>query len=67
MLSDNYRISKADLEHALRRQKINLQQGDVVLIRTGRMQVYVDSARYTANAPGLGLDAVRFLSRRAAR
>jgi kynurenine formamidase len=61
MLRDNYRISRADLERALRRQQVSLQQGDVVLIRTGRMQVYSDSARYIENAPGLGLDAVRFL------
>lgn len=61
MLGDNYRITRADLERALRRQHISLQQGDVVLIRTGRMQVYADSARYIENAPGLGLDAVRFL------
>jgi kynurenine formamidase len=61
MLRDNYRISRADLERALRRQQVSLQQGDVVLIRTGRMRVYADSARYMENAPGLGLEAVRFL------
>ncbi|NWG47171.1 MAG: cyclase family protein [Alphaproteobacteria bacterium] len=61
MLRDNHRILRADLEDALRRQKVSLQQGDVVLIRTGRMQVYADTARYIANPPGLGLDAARFL------
>lgn len=61
MLGDNYRISKADLERALNRQKVRLHKGDIVLIRTGRMQVYADSARYMTNAPGLGLDAVRYL------
>lgn len=61
MLADGYRISRADLIAALRKQGNDLQEGDVVLIRTGRMQVYEDTAAYMQNPPGLGLAAARFL------
>jgi len=61
MLAEGYRVSRADLVDALERQKITLQRGDVVLIRTGRMRLYEDTAAYMANPPGLGLEAARFL------
>lgn len=61
MLADGYRISRADLEDTLEKQGVSLQQGDVVLIRTGRMQDYENSEKYLENPPGLGMDGVRFL------
>lgn len=61
MLPDGYRISRDDIVEALQRQATTLQQGDVVLIRTGRMQVFDDAAAYMANPPGLGMSAARFL------
>jgi kynurenine formamidase len=61
VLPDNYRITPADLVAALEKQKTALSVGDVVLIRTGRMQAYNDTAAFMANPPGLGLDAARFL------
>ncbi len=61
MLSDNYRITRQDLIDALERQDVELEEGDVVLIRTGRMQIYEDAEAYMANNPGIGLDAARFL------
>jgi kynurenine formamidase len=61
ILSDNYRITRQDLVDALRRQRVDLEEGDVVLIRTGRMQIYEDAEAYMANSPGIGLDAARFL------
>lgn len=61
MLADGYRISRGDLIAALTKQGTELQEGDVVLIRTGRMQVYDDTAAYMQNPPGLGLAAARFL------
>lgn len=60
-LPDGYRITKEDLKAALRAQHTNLEVGDVVLIRTGRMQLYNDAIAYMENPPGLGLDAARFL------
>lgn len=61
MLPDGYRISAADLQETLEKQNVELQQGDVVLIRTGRMRQYEQSERYTINPPGLGLDAAQML------
>ena len=61
MLPDNYRITRDDLIGALERQRTTLAEGDVVLIRTGRMQRYENTAAYMANPPGLGMAAARFL------
>ena len=61
MLPEGYRISSDDLIHALQKQKVTLQAGDVVLIRTGRMKKYEDASSYMTNPPGLGMAAARFL------
>lgn len=61
MLPDNYRISRSDLQQALRRHGIDLRKGDVVLIRTGRMKLFEDEPAFMAQAPGLTVDAARFL------
>ncbi len=61
VLPDGYRINRKDLIQTLRKQNIKLQTGDVVLIRTGRMQQYEDAATYMKNPPGLGMAAARFL------
>ncbi len=61
MLGDGYRITREDLLVALNKQGIDIQEGDVALIRTGRMMVYEDAAAYMANPPGLGMAAARFL------
>lgn len=61
MLPDGYRITRADLKEALDRQGVCLAPGDVVLIRTGRMQLLPDAERFMANSPGIGMDAARFL------
>jgi kynurenine formamidase len=61
MLSDGYRVTRQDLQAALARQRTSLQRGDVVLVRTGRMQVYENAQAYMKNPPGMGLDAAKFL------
>lgn len=61
MLPDQYRITRADLQAALAKQKLKLQRGDVVLIRTGRMRLFGQAEAYMANPPGMSLDAARFL------
>lgn len=61
-LADNYRISAEDIQAALQTQQMTLQKGDVVLIRTGRMQDYENAAAYMQNAPGLGMQAARYLT-----
>ena len=61
MLADGYRVTRQDLLEALDLQKVTVQQGDVVLIRTGRMALYDDAQAYTSDPPGMGLAAARFL------
>jgi kynurenine formamidase len=61
MLPNGYRIGRNDLVRALEKQKVSLQAGDVVLIRTGHMKQYEDTASYMTNPPGLGMAAARFL------
>lgn len=60
-LPAGYRVRKADLVASLARQGVSLQRGDVVLIRTGRMQQYADAEAYVKEPPGLSVDAARFL------
>ncbi|MBU1193048.1 MAG: cyclase family protein [Gammaproteobacteria bacterium] len=60
-LPDGYRVTKVDLVEALKQQRVELKQGDVVLIRTGRMQQYDNAQAYMTNPPGLGLSAARYL------
>jgi hypothetical protein len=38
MLPEQYRVTKHDIKEAARKQKLKLQQGDIVLILTGRMK-----------------------------
>ncbi|MEN8131668.1 MAG: cyclase family protein [Pseudomonadota bacterium] len=61
MLPGGYRVTRKDLVQALEKQRVELQPGDVVLIRTGRMQHYEDAAVYMENPPGMGMSAARFL------
>ena len=61
MLPDGYRVTRQDLQSALLVQGTRLQEGDVVLIRTGRMKLYETTDQYMNNPPGLGMDAARFL------
>lgn len=61
MLSDGYRVTRADLVQALKTQAVEVREGDVVLIRTGRMQVYEDAAAYMKDPPGMGMSAARYL------
>jgi kynurenine formamidase len=61
-LPPSYRILPDDLKQALARQNTQLEPGDVVLVRTGRMKhFYGDNARYLDKPPGLGLAAARWL------
>lgn len=60
-LPDGYRVTRRDIETALGKQKVSLEEGDVVLLRTGRMQNYDNAGRYMHNPPGLGYHAARYL------
>ncbi|AHM58792.1 cyclase [Flammeovirgaceae bacterium 311] len=60
-LPENYRISANDLKGALRKQKVQLKTGDVVLIRTGQAKHYHNAATYLHQYPGINLEAVKWL------
>lgn len=61
MLPDEYRVTRQDIIDTLARQNTTLQEGDIVLIRTGRMRLFNDPQAYMAAPPGMGLDAARYL------
>lgn len=58
-------ITARDLQGALKRQSIELTAGDVVLIHTGHGSLWmVDNEEYNRGAPGIGMDAARWLADR---
>jgi len=61
VLADGYRVTRDDLVEVLDQQGVELREGDVVLIRTGRMKIYEDASAYMTNPPGLGMAAAKFL------
>jgi kynurenine formamidase len=61
MLPAGYRVTRQDLVNALILQASDVHRGDVVLIRTGRMALYGDTAAFMDDPPGMGLDAARYL------
>lgn len=60
-LPAGYFIEQKDIVAALKRQNVKLAEGDVVLIRTGRMQAFEDTNAYLENPPGLGMSGARYL------
>ncbi|MEK3917932.1 cyclase family protein [Paenibacillus sp. FSL H7-0331] len=62
MLPDSYGIGKVDLEEALARQGVEIQEGDIVMIRTGRMTVWPDQNKFVNNSPGINVEGAEFLA-----
>ncbi len=61
-LPTSYSITVADLQEALKKQGTMLRPGDVVLMRTGVMNLWPDVAKYRlADQPGLSLEAAQWL------
>lgn len=65
-LAEDFTIEPAHLEDCQARQGVEVQAGDVVLIRTGWARYWDQPARYIndGRAPGPGLAAARWLSAR---
>ena len=56
-------ITAADLQGALEKQSVELTEGDVVLIHTGHGSLWmVDNEEYNRGAPGIGMEAARWLA-----
>ena len=66
VLPDSYGITVADLQGALVQQGVALEDGDVVMVRTGRMRWFQDNDRYLTNTPGLTRESANFLADRGA-
>ena len=67
-LPAKFEITGTHLERAAKRQKVRLQKGDTVFIRTGWGQHFTNVGVYAGDdSPGPGVDAARFLIRSGAR
>lgn len=63
-LSSAYEITPADLQAALKRQNLVLEEGDAVLIHTGWGQLWgKDNAQYGKSSPGIGVAAAEWLAK----
>lgn len=62
MLDSGYVITAADLQKALDNQGVELQAGDLVLIRTGWLEDYMANPGALMPQPGIGLEASAFLA-----
>lgn len=64
-LPAGYVISPDELISCLKSANLKIQEGDVVLIRTGHGKLWMkDNPAYGAGEPGIGLAAARFLTDR---
>jgi kynurenine formamidase len=55
-------ITDRDIVGALEKQRVDVGEGDVLLIRTGHGQLWMkDNAAFSAGEPGLGMEAGRWL------
>ncbi len=64
-LEAGYVISPDELEACLKQAKLTIQEGDVVLIRTGHGKLWMqDNEAFGAGEPGIGLAAAKYLTDR---
>ena len=64
-LPPGHALTAADLDAALELARTSLEPGDVVLLRTGHMQLFLEGQRmkYAIGAPGPGLGTVEWFHR----
>lgn len=60
-LDPSYAISDADLRDSIERTGLAVAEGDVVLIRTGRMSRWPNPDEFLGAPPGLGMSGARYL------
>lgn len=63
-LPPSYAITIDDCEQELVRTGLELGDGDVAMVRTGRMRYWPDGSKTLGNPPGLSLEAARWLTDR---
>lgn len=64
VLPANYGITAKDIRDALARQELEIGEGDVAMVRTGRMRWFEDAERYMTGTPGLTRDSAEWLADR---
>jgi kynurenine formamidase len=60
-LDAGYGITPQDLQDTVAKQGVELRKGDVVLVRTGRMQAWPDFDGYLQKPPGINLPSAKWL------
>ena len=61
-LADDYEITADDLQQAMRRQSVELREGDAVIFHTGWGRLWGrENARYIEPNPGIGVAAAEFV------
>jgi kynurenine formamidase len=60
-LEAGYGITPQDLQDTISKQGVELRKGDVVLVRTGRMQAWPDFDGYLQKPPGINLASAKWL------
>jgi kynurenine formamidase len=61
MLPTSNPITVDDLRETAARERVELEPGDVVLIRTGWMNLWDEPQRYMFDAPGINVEAAQWL------
>jgi kynurenine formamidase len=61
-LPASYAITVEDCQQALERSGLTLGEGDVAMVRTGRMAYWPDGAKVLGDPPGLSLEAARWIT-----
>ena len=62
VLPDSHRITAEEIVSVLERQGTQIRLGDVVLVRTGRMNLWHNGARYLYNEAGLDREAAAVIA-----
>jgi len=60
ILENHYEITPKDLQDTAKKQGTELRKGDVVLVRTGRMNMW-PSMEYLGASPGINVDSAKWL------
>ena len=62
VLEDSYEITVPDIEQAMQRQNVRIEEGDAVIFHTGWGTLWAkDNARYVRSCPGLGVAAAEWV------
>jgi kynurenine formamidase len=61
-LPPSYGIAVEDCEAAAKKQGVAIQEGDVILLRTGRMRYWPDGSKVFGNSPGVTIETARWIT-----